>query len=51
MRQFTECAKEAMRMVKLDDTTINSILNHWRDIMSSKEEEIRREIDKLDSKK
>jgi hypothetical protein len=49
--QYAEGVKEAMRMVKLDDTTINSILNHWRDIMSAKEEEIRREIDKLDSKK
>jgi hypothetical protein len=49
--QYSEGLKEAMRMVKLDDTTINSILNHWRDIMAEKEEEIRREIDKLDSKK
>ena len=49
--QYAEGVKEAMRMVKLDDTSINSILNHWRDIMASKEEEIRREIDKLDSKK
>lgn len=49
--QYSEGAKEAMRMVKLDDTTINSILNHWRDIMSSMEEDIRREIEKLDSKK
>jgi hypothetical protein len=51
LSQYTEGAKEAMRMVKLDDTTINSILNHWRDVMASKEEDIRREIDKLDSKK
>ena len=49
--QYAEGVKEAMRMVKLDDTSINSILNHWRDIMASKEDEIRREIDKLDSKK
>jgi hypothetical protein len=49
--QFTEGIKEAMRMVKLDDTSINSILNHWRDIMASREEDIRREVEKLDSKK
>lgn len=49
--QFTEGFKEAMRMVKLDDTTVNSILNHFRDIMASREEEIRREVEKLDSKK
>lgn len=49
--EIAECVKEAMRTVKLDDTTINSVLNHWRDIMSSKEEEIRREVEKLDSKK
>jgi len=49
--QYAEGVKEAMRDVKLDDTTINSVLNHWRDIMSSKEEDIRREIEKLDSKK
>lgn len=49
--QFTEGFKDAMRMVKLDDTTVNSILNHFRDIMASKEDEIRRDIDKLDSKK
>jgi len=51
MGQVAECVKEAMRTVKLDDTTINSVLNHWRDIMSTKEEDIRREVDKLDSKK
>lgn len=49
--QVTDCVKEAMKLVKLDETTINSILNHWRDIMSSREEDIRREVDKLDSKK
>lgn len=48
--QYTEGCKEAMRMVKLDDTTINSILSHWRDIMAEKEEDIRREIEKLDKK-
>jgi hypothetical protein len=49
--QFTEGMKEAMKMVKLDETTINSILIHWSDIMAGKEEDIRREIEKLDSKK
>jgi hypothetical protein len=49
--QFTEGLKEAMKMVKLDETTINSILRHWGDIMASREEDIRREIEKLDSKK
>ena len=48
--QFTEGFKEAMRMVKLDDTTVNSVLNHLRDIMAAKEEELRREIEKLDKK-
>jgi len=51
LSQFTEGLKEAMHMVKLDETTVNSVLNHWRDIMSSKEEDIRREVEKLDSKK
>jgi len=49
--RFSEGLKEAMHMVKLDETTINSVLRHWGDIMASKEEEIRREIEKLDSKK
>lgn len=48
---YTEGMKEAMRTVKLDETTVNSILNHLRDIMAAREEEIRREIDKLDAKK
>jgi hypothetical protein len=47
---YAEGAKEAMKSAKLDETTINSILNHWRDIMASKEDEIRREIEKLDKK-
>src|SRR5271156_6654170 len=51
LSQFTEGLKEAMHMVKLDETTVNSVLSHWRDIMASKEEDIRREIEKLDSKK
>jgi hypothetical protein len=51
MSHVAACAKEAMKMVKLDETTINSIQNHWRDIMASKEEEIRHEVEKLDSKK
>jgi len=50
IEQNIEGAKEAMRIVKLDDTTINSILNHWRDIMQSKEDEIRRELEKFDKK-
>src|SRR5271156_3249856 len=49
--RFSEGLKEAMHTVKLDETTINSVLRHWGDIMASKEEEIRREIEKLDSKK
>lgn len=48
--QFMEGAKEAMRLVKLDDTTINSILSHWRDLMQQKEPEIRRILDRMDSK-
>jgi hypothetical protein len=48
--QFMDGAKEAMRLVKLDDTTINSVLNHWRDIMQSKEQDIRRNLDKFDTK-
>jgi|SRR5271157_1021340 len=48
--EFREGAKEAMRLVKLDDTTINSMLNHWRDVMQSKELEIRRNLDRMDSK-
>ena len=48
--EYREGAKEAMRKVGLDDSTVNSILNHWRDIMASKEQEIRRAIEKLDSK-
>lgn len=49
--EFREGAKEAMRSAKLDDSTINSILNHWRDIMQSKDTDIRRAIDKMDSSK
>jgi len=46
--EYREGAKEAMREVKLDDSTINSILNHWRDIMASRETSIRQAIDRLD---
>ena len=49
--EYREGAKEAMREAKLDDSTINSILNHWRDIMSSREQDIRRAIDKMDTEK
>lgn len=49
--EFMEGAKQAMKVVKLDESTINSILNHWRDIMQSKEQDIRRNLDKLDSSK
>ena len=49
--EFREGAKEAMREAKLDDSTINSILNHWRDIMQSKDTDIRRAIDKMDTAK
>jgi hypothetical protein len=48
--EFMEGAKAAMKMVKLDESTVNSILNHWRDIMQSKEADIRRNLDRLDSK-
>src|SRR5208337_5637673 len=49
--EYREGAKEAMREAKLDDSTINSILNHWRDIMAQREQEIRRAVDKLDNSK
>lgn len=49
--EFMDGAKQAMKVVKLDESTINSILNHWRDLMQSKEAEIRRNLDKLDSTK
>ncbi len=49
--EFREGAKEAMRAAKLDDTTINSVINHWRDIMQAKTEDIRRTIDKMDTQK
>jgi hypothetical protein len=48
--RYREGAIEAMKTAKLDESTINSILNHWRDIMQDKEDEIRRAIDKLDTK-
>jgi hypothetical protein len=51
MGKWMEGFKDAMRSAKLDETTANSILNHFRDIMTASEEEIRREVDKLDSKK
>lgn len=40
----------AMKTAKLDESTINSVLNHWRDYMTEHDDEIRRGIDKLDSK-
>jgi hypothetical protein len=49
--QIVECMKEAMRAVKLDETTANSVLSNWRDIMAAKDEDIRRDVEKLDSKK
>jgi hypothetical protein len=51
MGRSVECVKEAMKAVKLDETTINSVLSNWRDIMASKDDDIRREVEKLDSKK
>jgi hypothetical protein len=49
--EFREGAKEAMRSAKLDESTINSILNHWRDIMQVKYDDIRRTLDKMDTAK
>jgi hypothetical protein len=51
LRLYREGATEAMKTAKLDESTINSILNHWRDIMTEKEDEIRRAIDRMDSSK
>jgi len=50
LRLYREGAQEAMKTAKLDESTINSILNHWRDIMTEKEDEIRRAIDRMDTK-
>jgi hypothetical protein len=48
--EYREGAKEAMREAKLDESTINSILTHWRDIMAQKESDIRRALDNMDKK-
>jgi hypothetical protein len=48
--EYREGAKEAMREAKLDESTINSILTHWRDIMAQKELDIRRALDNMDKK-
>jgi|SRR5580658_1147260 hypothetical protein len=48
--RFREGAVEAMKTAKLDESTIRSILNHWNDLMTEKEDEIRRSIDKMDLK-
>jgi hypothetical protein len=48
--RYRDGAIEAMKTAKLDESTIRSILNHWQDIMRDKEDEIRRAIDKLDTK-
>jgi len=50
MGKWMDGFKEAMKSAKLDETTSNSILNHFRDIMSSTEDEVRREVEKLDKK-
>ena len=49
--RYREGAVAAMKTAKLDESTINSVLNHWRDYMTEHEEEIRRSIDKLDTTK
>ena len=49
--RYRDGAIAAMKLVKLDESTINSIINHWRDIMQANDEEIRRGIEKLDSSK
>jgi hypothetical protein len=49
--EYREGAKQAMREAGLDDSTMNSVLNHWRDIMSAREQDIRRAIDKMDNTK
>ena len=51
MSRWIDGFKEAMKSAKLDETTSNSILNHFRDIMTASEEEIRREVEKLDKQK
>jgi len=44
--EYREGAKrKLMREAKLDESTINSILTHWRDIMAQKELDIRRALD------
>jgi hypothetical protein len=48
--EYREGANEAMREAKLDESTINSILTHWRDIMAQKELDIRRALDNMDKK-
>lgn len=51
MGKWIDGFKEAMKSAKLDETTSNSILNHFRDIMTASEDEIRREVEKLDKQK
>jgi hypothetical protein len=50
LERYRQGAMEAMKTAKLDESTINSILNHWRDIMTEQEDEIRRAIERMDSK-
>jgi hypothetical protein len=50
LQRYREGAQEAMKTAKLDESTINSILNHWRDIMTEKEDEIRRHLERMDTK-
>jgi hypothetical protein len=50
IKQYTEGLVQAMKIARLDESTINSVLSHWRDIMQSNEQDIRRMIDRMDSK-
>lgn len=51
LERYREGAMEAMKTAKLDESTINSVLNHWRDLMTEREDDIRRALDRMDSSK
>jgi hypothetical protein len=51
LEQYREAAYEAMKETGLDEGTINSVTKHWRDILLSRDVEIRRTTEKIEFKK
>jgi hypothetical protein len=48
--EWREGFKEAMKDAGLDESTMVSVMKHWRDVMVKREPDIRRSVEKVESK-